>query len=1290
MLDIKRPISQAIRKSKISTDLASDFSQFLSKNPDRELHALYLLNDKNQKIEQVIQDLYEIPISQQATWKKQKKITEKDLFKTKLPKEKPLYDKSRNRVLFTDWKREHGFTNINFGLNRIYTFIRFKAFIDKDFQQKISWTLSKGRYGKRGWCLEKVIRNVARYLSNDATSLGWSVKTYLENNLSNENDALTIPNPLILNSEDSHNFLHLLFGYPLLFYNTSPKTLIQNSQTMVLKMNYTSLSGYKVVFCDFYLKNSEITNEINYQQINRKGAIVIGDYHSEAVIIGHNYWKLQPSTLPAVSIRGALEGIIVPESDWNYFESKWQKLHPELKLSEINDANAHIPDFSLQKLQKWDFWLVDEVEPIFVNTQEAPKFYISNRFKRASYSRLSVRVENFHNTDYEISNAKNCPRIIEFLEFAKQILELKKENDNFLLQRVMASKFLQLAKHYPYIYNCNGENMFNNAKKISFAITIQKEPKKNQYLIEGKLYTIGNNGRKTFIPFLKEKNKSATVVGLIPGYIFFKNEFYETTSIINSRIVDDCLNGIVANESEISDFYATVVPYLKARNIQIFDPQGLLQISAIFNYTLQGVMTISEINGILVGRLKMVMKTDVGQFDYPVYDDSNTFQKNFNGNRVSIPKNKEIEEEIFDKIIANGWVEEEEGVYSMSETNSLNFAINILPEQNEKDLVIYYGKENLKRWKVSVTLPQFNTIIKHHIDWFSLNISFDNQDIDISKLMDIWKSGEKCIDLGNKKGLVLINKDWMERYAPILNRLTYDSQTTVKKELLVKKYNFGLLEELTGTANRKSKNWQPLKIVEQKIPDTVKANLRQYQQEGVNWLCFLRKNNFSGILADDMGLGKTLQALAFFEVIRKSKKTTRYHRPHLVVGPTSVVTNWKEEVLKFTPELKYILYHGAKRKKLCKSLKTFDLIITSYALLQKESKFFASIKYDIVLLDEAQNIKNARSKTAQAVCLLNSTQRVSLTGTPIENDISEIWSQFNFLMPGFLGNLKEFNTLYSKSSRTYKKEFDFALLRKQTKPFILRRLKKNVAKSLPEKTEQILYCEMNVEQKNLYDSVLQAEKKALMEKISNNQKPNHIKMSFFNALLKLRQICCDPRLCRSATDNPPPSAKLELCIDHIAEIVSEGNRVLVFSQFVKMLNLMHKILDDKNIPFLQLDGSTSQRQVVVDKFQKDSHYPVFLISLKAGGTGINLTAADYVIHYDPWWNPAVESQASDRVYRIGQNKHVFIYKLITKNSIEEKILELQNKKQLLTNNVIGSFKNFDEMLEFKSIQDILS
>ncbi len=1321
MKELPKAIRQALKKAKLSPALSTDFSQFLNQHPDWESQTLYLLNDKNQKIEEVVQELFGVPINKQSTWTKEPLKKTANIQTSELNFKSPSQHNVHVRHSFKEWKQENGFFPSFFESGNTYIFIRIKPFVDENFKQQFCWTFSKAKYGKAGWRIERNIKNINSALANNKHSPGENVKTYLENNpllmdksvkfLSDFSAAREhIPNPFVLDSCCSQTLLYLLFGHPLLFFNGSQKTLVLQKYRVAVELHYVAKEGYRVVFSTFHL-NKKTRFTFDFQK-NREHIFFIGK-EDKALLVKNAYFSLQALDLEVSQLQAVTQGISVLDEDWSRFLKQWKSEYPELEIKKTNESQELIPEFTIGSLMGWEFWLQLErttsQKPEFL-----PKFQFSSKMQRNSYHRVGVNVKNvapYNSKDLDFHHFKDLEQLLHYTQI---ITVSKKDKEFYLLNPTVASQFLQLFKNYPYIYNSDGEPFFAKDKKIYFALTIKKsEDYYHQYFLQGSLYTkVKIKEQIQWKPFPDNKEEQVKVIGLAPGFIFYKNRVYEMNRIFNGNFIKSCLTGILANEREISDFYANALPFLKARGVKIWDNHGLLRISALFNYTIQGKMTVQEIKGILVGELHMIMKTDIGEFEYPIYEGEDEFQKRFDNQRLSITRNKQMEMELHNIILEHGWVKEETNIYSMNEVNALNFVLNILPNQNEGLTVVYREEKRLKRWKTSRITPKVSVNIKHNIDWFMVDLKFDDYHLDVEQIISIWREGKDYIDLGKEKGLALIDQNWMKQYAPIFNRLVhakYQSDPLVRrdeknllsknlkeyKKLRVTKNSLGLLEELHKIfSTKKRKEWHPYKIIPRKIPATVQAKLREYQKEGVNWLCFLRKNDFGGILADDMGLGKTLQALTFFEIVRTSRALKKCSkRAHLVVCPTSVVTNWQEEMIKFTPKLKYYLYHGPKRKKEIFNLKKIDVIITSYSLLQKEIDFFLSMNFDVVLLDEAQNIKNANSKTAKAVCQLNSIQRLSLTGTPMENDITEFWSQFNFLMPSLLGTLKDFHNLYVQpkyQKKLKKKEFDYSLLRKQTKPFILRRLKANVAKSLPPKTEQIIYCEMYPAQRKIYNAVLLAEKKSLFRKIEENKKNNQIKISFFEALLKLRQICCDPRLSKLIVDNPPPSAKLDLFLSHVEEIVSEGHRILVFSQFVKMLNLMHQPLKKRNIHFLQLDGSTNNRQASIDKFQNDSHYSVFLISLKAGGTGLNLTAADYVIHYDLWWNPAVENQASDRAYRIGQDKHVFIYKLITKDSVEEKILTLQSQKLSATENVIDEFQDFKGMLAIDSIKEILS
>ena len=450
-------------------------------------------------------------------------------------------------------------------------------------------------------------------------------------------------------------------------------------------------------------------------------------------------------------------------------------------------------------------------------------------------------------------------------------------------------------------------------------------------------------------------------------------------------------------------------------------------------------------------------------------------------------------------------------------------------------------------------------------------------------------------------------------------------------------------------------------------PDGLVAELRDYQKEGLNWLMFLNEYGFSGVLADDMGLGKTVQTLAYLLYKKQHQLLTL---PAMVICPTSLVGNWLNEAIKFTPDLKVLVLHGVNRHQFFKDINDYDLVITTYPLIARDFKEFADFSFSDLILDEAQTIKNPLAKMTKSIKLIDAKQRLCLTGTPMENHLGELWSLFDFLMPGFLGSYSTFNRVYRKGIEGEGNQQIQHWLIQKTKPFLLRRTKDDVAKELPAKTEIIHKIALQNDQRTLYESI-RITMEAKVRDLLREKGMARSRIEFLDALLKLRQACCDPRLVKlEHAQQIKSSAKLDFLMEIVPEMVEEGRRILIFSQFAQMLGLIEEALQETGIDFVKLTGQTRNRSEVIEKFQTGD-VPVFLISLKAGGVGLNLTAADTVIHYDPWWNPAVENQATDRAYRIGQDKPVFVYKLICEETVEERVLALQSRKQKLADSVYG-------------------
>jgi superfamily II DNA or RNA helicase len=456
-------------------------------------------------------------------------------------------------------------------------------------------------------------------------------------------------------------------------------------------------------------------------------------------------------------------------------------------------------------------------------------------------------------------------------------------------------------------------------------------------------------------------------------------------------------------------------------------------------------------------------------------------------------------------------------------------------------------------------------------------------------------------------------------------------------------------------------------------PTGLGLELRPYQLSGLAWLQYLREQGLAGILADDMGLGKTAQALAHLLLEKQAGRLGGSNGPALAVLPSSLLFNWLAEAGRIAPDLKVLVLQGAERARDFTQLAQFDLVLTSYPLLWRDIEVLARQRWHLLILDEAQTVKNAAGRAAKAVRRLDARHRLCLTGTPLENHLGELWAQFDFLMPGFLGDARSFQRLWRKPIEVHGESLRAQLLAARVRPFILRRRKDEEAAELPALTTVIRRVQLLGQQRDLYESVRVAADKQV-RRVLQRRGFAGAQISVLDALLKLRQVCCDPRLLKDVEFAAEPErAKLELLGEMLPELVDEGRRILVFSQFAEMLALIEPALRALGLPFLSLTGATpvSQRAELVRRFQQ-LEVPVMLVSLKAGGVGLNLTAADTVIHVDPWWNPAVEAQASARTHRIGQDKPVFVYKLVVAGSIEERMLELQQRKEALAEGVLGA------------------
>ncbi|MFN2532934.1 MAG: SNF2-related protein [Pyrinomonadaceae bacterium] len=564
-----------------------------------------------------------------------------------------------------------------------------------------------------------------------------------------------------------------------------------------------------------------------------------------------------------------------------------------------------------------------------------------------------------------------------------------------------------------------------------------------------------------------------------------------------------------------------------------------------------------------------------------------------------------------------------------------------------------------------------NLSVSSGIDWFELHGSLnfgEDLEVRLPQLLTALRRGQKMIALGDGSFGVL-PEEWLQRYGFLAsfgvteeNHLRFQrTQTGVLDALLAARPEI-TCDETFARVRKEWQNFNGIKPVA--APRGFVGQLRDYQREGLGWFKFLQRFKFGGCLADEMGLGKTVQVLALLESRRNGDS-----QPSLVVVPRSLIFNWQQEAARFTPKLRVLSHTGSERIKGNAHFEAYDLILTTYGTLRRDVIHFDAVEFDFVILDEAQAIKNTATETAKAARLLKSRQRLALSGTPIENHLGELWSLFEFLNPGMLGSSSVFQLSTNGTQKPY--EESRAMLSRALRPFILRRTKQQVAKELPEKLEQTIYCEMDERQRRQYEELRDYYRQSLLEKVSR-QGINKSKIQILEALLRLRQTACHPALVAGSIDDVTPNAKLDVLLPRLSEVTEEGHKAIVFSQFTSFLSIVRSRLDHLGVTYEYLDGKTRNRGVAVERFQSDPNCKLFLISLKAGGQGLNLTAAEYVFLLDPWWNPAVEAQAIDRAHRIGQTNRVFAYRLITRDTVEEKVLELQSTKRELADAIINA------------------
>jgi len=580
------------------------------------------------------------------------------------------------------------------------------------------------------------------------------------------------------------------------------------------------------------------------------------------------------------------------------------------------------------------------------------------------------------------------------------------------------------------------------------------------------------------------------------------------------------------------------------------------------------------------------------------------------------------------------------------------------------------GFNELKDNRISPYKANISIKVISGIDWFetAIKVQFNQQTVSLKHLHKSIRNKNKFVPLDDGT-MGILPDEWLKKFEGY-----FGVGEMVENVLHTPNINYSAVEELYEEAFLSGEVRERLQLYRSKLatfehidetpmPKTLHATLRGYQKEGLNWLNFLDTFNFGGCLADDMGLGKTIQIIAF--ILSQNEKTNK--NTNLIVVPASLVFNWQREIKKFAPTLKLTTIYGANRTKQLKDFDKYEIVLTSYGTLLADVAWLKEYHFNYIFLDESQAIKNPDSQRYKAVRLLQSRNKIALTGTPIENNTFDLYGQLSFACPGLLGNREHFRQQYSVPIDQFKDSRRAEELQQRIKPFILRRTKTQVAEELPDKTEMVIYCEMDIKQREIYESCRNEIRDYLMGKSEDEFAKSS--MHVLQGITKLRQVCNSPALLSKEKFYGNASAKMDVLLEQI-ESKSPYHKILVFSQFVGMLNLVKTELETRNIGFAYLSGQTKDREAVVNSFQQNAEIRVFLISLKAGGVGLNLTEADYVYLIDPWWNPAVENQAIDRTYRIGQHKNVMAVRLICPDTIEEKIMLIQQKKKDLVSDLI--------------------
>jgi len=890
-------------------------------------------------------------------------------------------------------------------------------------------------------------------------------------------------------------------------------------------------------------------------------------------------------------------------------------------------------------------------------------------------------------SEFDLDISDNAKELIKVCN----TLRHNKFDDNSLRKLYKLQKHIvELLKDESFVYRKTEDNdRYKLRKKDLRPVEVSAEPLDVYFEVTSDEQFIHLNIRIKAGKAIVERKNLVTIGD--NQYLYFVNDLlYGVKSFNAGNYLNNLLEDPKMIKSHKALFFTDIIKPL-AKNIEvIFNTDEYDHETVELDFREKQVF-LSEKEGYIVIVPQVEYKNGMAVVLYHTGD----VLSEGNGKIIKYRRNFELEDDFVEFISTLHsefkWQKEDKVFYLSYEDFAKNLWFYKFFDELRKNEIKIYGLKELKHFKYSPHRGKISTSVKSGIDWFEVevNITFGDNNVSLKDIRNAVINKDKYIRL--KDGSVgILPSEWLHKLEKYFRHGEVRSD-----KLLVSHLKFSVVDELFDDISdaevlqeiedKKRKLAGFKEIAKTKIPKAIKAELRHYQKEGVNWLNFLNEMNWGGILADDMGLGKTLQVLTFLQQIVKKDKT-----PNLIIVPTTLLFNWRAEINKFVPGFKALYHYGIGRATDTETFQNYPLIFTTYGILLRDIKMLKEFRFNYVILDESQAIKNPASRRFKASGLLNAKNRLALTGTPIENSTFDLYSQMSFVNRGFFGSINSFKNNFSNPIDRDGNQMIATELQRMINPFILRRTKEMVARELPSKTEDVIYCEMGKEQRVVYDAYRNEYRNKLLGNIEK-EGVGKSKMMVLEALIRLRQICDSPLLLNNDEINVSDSVKIKEIIRHITGKTA-NHKILIFSQFVKMLGLIKLELNKHSIEYEYLDGQSNpkQREQSVRNFQEDPDLRVFLISLKAGGTGINLTAADYVYIVDPWWNPAVENQAIDRCYRIGQDKKVFAYRMICTGTVEEKIVKLQQKKTKIATDIVQTDESIMKSLKVEDIKALFS